>query len=49
MELFMNFAQSLVGYVGVNLRGGYAGVAEHALDAANVRAVLQQVGGKRMP
>ena len=35
-----------IGYVSVNLRGGYAGVAEQGLHSADVRAVLQQVGGK---
>ena len=34
--------------MGVNLRGGNAGVAEQGLDGADVRAVLQEVGGKAM-
>ena len=43
MEFFVDVAQALVGYVGVNLGGGNAVMAEHALDAANVRAVLQKI------
>ena len=42
----MYLAEVLVGNMGVNLGGGYRGVAEHDLDAANVCSVQEQVGGK---
>lgn len=40
MEFFVNVAKALVGNVRVNLRGGYAGVAQEGLHRADVRAVL---------
>lgn len=45
----MYFAELLVRDVGVELRGGNACVSEHGLDAADVRAVAEQVGGKTVP
>ncbi len=46
MEFAVDVAQALVGNMGINLRGGNGRVAEQALHAANVRAVLQQVRGE---
>lgn len=42
----MNFAEVGVGDVGVDLGGGDVGVAEHGLDAAEVGAVHEEVGGE---
>jgi len=39
VKIFVYITQMLVGDVGVDLRGGNAGVAEHYLDGADVRAV----------
>lgn len=38
MEFFVDVAKALVGYVRVNLRGGYTGVAQEGLHRADVRA-----------
>ena len=35
-----------VGYVGIDLGGGYVGVAEEGLDGAEVGAVFEEVGGE---
>ncbi len=48
MEFFVNVAEVLVGDVGVDLGGGDVGVAEHALDGADVGAVHEQVSGERV-
>ena len=42
----MNFPQTLVGNVSVNLGGGNGGMAEQGLDTADIRAVLQKIRGK---
>ena len=42
----MGFAEVLVGDVGVDLGGADVGVAEHALDGAEVGTVHEQVGGE---
>ncbi len=39
MELFVDFSEVLVGDMGVDLGGGYIGVAEEGLDGAKVGAV----------
>ena len=44
----MNFAEVGVGDVGVDLGGGDVGVAEHGLDATEVGAVHEKVGGERV-
>ena len=46
MEFFMDFFQALVGYMGVNLRGCNAWVAEHGLHASNICPALQKIRGK---
>ena len=38
-----------IGYVRVQLGRGEVGVAEHLLDAAEVGAALEQVGGEGVP
>jgi hypothetical protein len=45
MKIFVDVAELLVGDVGVDLCGSDGGVAEHGLDAANVGAVEEEVGG----
>ena len=42
----VGLAPALVGDVGVDLGGREVGVAEHLLDAAQVGAALEQVGGE---
>ena len=44
--LFINLFNALFGHVGVNLRRGNIGMAEHHLHGAQVGAVLEQVRGK---
>ena len=44
----MDFAELDDGDVGVDLRGVEPGVSEKLLDVADVRAVLQHVGGARV-
>ncbi len=46
MILFVHLAQLLVGDVGINLSCGNRSVSKHALNAANVSAVLQQISGE---
>src|SRR3989344_500854 len=46
MKLFMHVVKLFVGDVGIDLGGGNAGVAQHDLDGADVRAVAEQVGGE---
>ncbi len=48
MEFFVDFAKVGVGDVSVDLGGGDVGVAEHGLDAAEVGAVHEEVGGERV-
>lgn len=42
----MDFAEVLVGDVGVDLGGGDVGVAEETLDGAEVGTVHKEVGGE---
>ena len=49
MKLFVDFAEVLVGDVGVDLGGTDAAVAEHRLDAADISSVHQQVGSETVP
>ena len=44
----MDVAKLSVGHVGIYLCGLYVGVAEHHLNASDVCAILEQVGGKRV-
>ncbi len=44
----MNFAEVGVGDVGVDLGSADVGVTEHGLDAAEVGAVHEEVGGERV-
>ncbi len=46
MKFFMNFPQSLIREVGVDLGGGDGGVAEHFLDGSDVGAVDEEFGGE---
>lgn len=46
VELFMDFAEVVVGDVGVDLGGRDVGVAEEGLDGAKVGAVHKEVGGE---
>lgn len=45
----MHFLQPRVIHVGVELRGGDAGVAEHFLDVPQVGSTGEQVRGEAMP
>ena len=45
MELVVDVAEALVGYVGVDLGCGDVWVAQEFLDAAEVNALVQQIGG----
>src|SRR5437588_4464250 len=49
MRLEIRLSSAPVGYVGVELGGREVGVAEHLLDAAEVRPALEQVRGERVP
>ena len=44
----MDFAEVVVGDVGVNLGGADVGVAEHGLDGTEVGAVHEEVSGERV-
>ena len=48
MKSFVNFFELRIGDVGVNLRGSNRRMSEHCLDAADVGAVHQEIGSKRM-
>ena len=48
MKLLVDVAQMGIGDVGINLGRGDGGVAEHGLDAADVGAIYQEIGGKGM-
>jgi hypothetical protein len=48
VSLAVGFLQALDGNVGVDLGGGNAGVTEQGLDAAEVGAGVEHVGGKGM-
>ena len=45
VEFLMDVTQLLVGYMGVDLRGGDIGVAEEFLYQPEVDALRQEVGG----
>lgn len=44
----MNISQLSVGDVRINLRGLDIGVAEHDLNASDIGAILEEIGGERM-
>ena len=46
VEFLVDFAEVLVGDVGVDLGGADVGVAEEGLDGADVGAVVEEVGGE---
>ena len=46
MKFLVYLLELLIGDVGVDLGGGDGGVAEHALDAADVGSIGKQIGGK---
>lgn len=46
MKLFVHLVEPLVGDVGVNLRGGDGGVAEHLLDRTDVGTINEQLSGE---
>lgn len=48
MEFLVDFAEVVVGDVGVDLGGADVGVAEEGLDGAEVGAVHEEVGGERV-
>lgn len=48
VEVFVDFAQVFVGEVSIDLRGADIGVAQEHLHRAEVSAVLQEVGSKRV-
>ncbi len=41
----MNFTESIVGDIVIDLSGGDGGMAEHGLDAPDVSAIDQEVSG----
>ena len=45
----MDFPELLVGNMRINLGGGNGRMPKHALNAADVRPVHQQIRGIRMP
>lgn len=45
----MDFFEAGVLDMGVDLRGGNAGMAQHHLDRSQIRPMIQQMGRKRMP
>src|SRR5690349_856052 len=49
MELLVDRAQILSIHVGVDLRGGEIGVAQHLLQRAKVGTALEQVSGEAVP
>ena len=49
MKFFMNRAQPLAVHMSINLCRRNIGVSQHLLDRTQIRAVLQQMSGKRMP
>ena len=46
MGLVIDLLHALHADVGIDLRGGKAGVAEERLYGAKIRAIVQQVSGK---
>ena len=48
MKPSVHIHQMVLRDVGVNLGGGYIHMAQHGLDGAQVRAALEQMGGKRV-
>ena len=48
MKCFVDFVQMLVGNVGIDLGSGDVGVAKERLHRAQVGAVFQKVGRKRV-
>ena len=48
MGLTMHLLEPSHGHVRVDLRGGQAGVSEQLLHGAQVRPIVQHVGGKGM-
>lgn len=49
VECFVDFAELLVGDMGVDLRGGDIRVAEEFLHGADIGSVHQEIGGELMP
>jgi len=48
MELVVDVPQVTARKVRVNLGGANVGVTEHGLNGSQIRATLDQVGGKRV-
>ena len=44
----MDFLETAVLHMGVDLRGGNTGMAQHGLDRPQVRPMIQEVGSERM-
>lgn len=49
VNLLMEPLQSFAGNVGIDLRAGQIGMPQHNLNTAEIRAVFQQMGRKRVP
>lgn len=49
MNLLVQAFKSFAGNVGIDLRAGQIGMPQHNLNTAEIRAVFQQMGRKRMP
>ena len=45
----MDFFETGVFDMGIDLCGGDAGMAQHHLNRPKIRSMIQQMGGKRMP
>lgn len=41
MKFLVYFSETFVSYVGINLCGGYGGVAEECLNTSNIGAVSE--------
>lgn len=48
MVLLVQLAQTLIGDMGVNLRGGYIAVTEQHLHHTQIRTMIEHVGCKGM-
>ena len=49
MPLGDQLAEPILGDMGIDLGGGDVGMAQHLLDAAEIGAVVDQVGGEGVP
>ena len=49
VSILIDVEQSFLGYMGINLGGGQVAMAEQLLDAPQVGAAVEQVGGEAVP